>query len=228
MTAPESIAILVPVKDLSRAKSRLSPLLTLDERRELAWLLLQGTLRTIAAASAPGPRGLITNYPPAISLGRSLGFAIIEETQQISESASVDAASAQLERNGATGVLRIPLDLPVLAPDDLAPVLEAACSGAEAVLVPARDRLGTNALYRSPPTLFSSRFGPDSLTLHEQAARAVATDVRVLPIEGFALDIDDPQDVSELVRRAPACPGLDYLRSLDITTRLERMAREPA
>lgn len=228
MRAAADIAVLVPVKDLTRAKSRLSPLLSLDERRELAWALLQGTLRAIAAAETGGPRVVVSSYPPAIALARELGFGVIEEARQVSESDSVDAASAELERRGLAGVLRIPLDLPLLAPGDLTPVLEAARDGAAAVLVPARDRLGTNALYRAPPSLFPSQFGPDSLTLHERAARAVAADVRVLPVEGFALDIDDPQDVAELLRRGVPCPALDYLRSLDVVARLARFSREPA
>jgi 2-phospho-L-lactate guanylyltransferase (CobY/MobA/RfbA family) len=52
--------------------------------------------------------------------------------------------------------------------------------------------------------------------------------VRVLPVPGFALDVDDAADVAELVRLAQPCPALDYLRSLDIATRLERIARAPA
>jgi 2-phospho-L-lactate/phosphoenolpyruvate guanylyltransferase len=228
MIVPERIALLVPVKDLTRAKSRLSPLLSLEERRELAWLLLEGTLRTLAAADSGGPRAVVTSYAPAMALARELGFAVLEEAQQVSESASVDAASAALQRDGLAGVLRIPLDLPLLRPEHLAPLLQAAREGAAAVLVPARDRLGTNALYRSPPTLFPSHFGPDSLTLHERAARAAAADVRVLPLEGFALDIDDPADAAELLRRGDACPAADYLRGLELAARLERVAREPA
>jgi 2-phospho-L-lactate guanylyltransferase (CobY/MobA/RfbA family) len=52
--------------------------------------------------------------------------------------------------------------------------------------------------------------------------------VRVLDIPGFALDIDDPADVAELLRRNTPCPALTYLRSLDIATRLDRIARAPA
>jgi 2-phospho-L-lactate guanylyltransferase len=228
MTATGPVALLVPVKDLTRAKSRLAPLLSLAERRELAWRMLRGVLAALAAARHDGPRALVTSYAPAAALAREHGFMVIDEERQESESASVDAASAHLERAGVRGVLRIPLDLPHLGADDLAPVLRAAAEGCSAVLVPSRDGTGTNALYRAPPTLFPSRFGPDSLGLHQRAAQAAGASVRVLPVPGFALDIDDPADVAELVRRGTPGAALDYLHSLDIATRLKRMAREPA
>jgi 2-phospho-L-lactate guanylyltransferase len=231
MTAAADIAILVPVKDLTRAKSRLSSLLSLEERRALAWLLLEGVLGAVAAAGGVGRRVVVTNYSPAIALARERGFAVIEEARQVSESASVDAASARLQDEGVAGVLRVPLDLPLIVASDVSAVLAAATEAVAesvAVLVPSRDRQGTNALYRSPPTLFPSQFGPDSLVLHERAARAVSSAVRVLPVPGLALDIDDPADVAELLRLERPCAALDYLRGLDVAERLQRAARAPA
>jgi 2-phospho-L-lactate guanylyltransferase len=238
------VAILVPVKDLARAKSRLAPLLSLPERRELAWRMLETVLRALAAAAEafaapPFPatprlalrRVVVTSYAPAMELARALGFAVLEEARQVSESESVDAASATLAREGVTGVLRVPLDLPLLGAAHVTPLLQAIAEGAAAaqplaLLVPSRDRRGTNALYRSPPTLFPSRFGPDSLALHEQAARAAAPPgrVQVLPLDGFALDVDDPGDVAALLdARVPSgtsCPALDYLRALGVGERV--------
>ncbi len=228
MIAPADIAVLVPVKDLEQAKSRLSPLLALEERRELAWRLLERVLAELAAWDAGVRRVLVSNYAPAIERAQALGFAVIPEAEQISESTSVDAASAQLEAAGVRGVLRVPLDLPLFSAAALEPVLAEALAGRAAVLVPARDRMGTNALYRAPPTLFASHFGPDSLTLHTRAARAASGDVVEVEVPHLALDIDDPADVTELLRRDEPCPALAYLRSLDIAARLERMQRAPA
>jgi 2-phospho-L-lactate guanylyltransferase len=140
----------------------------------------------------------------------------------------VDAASATLQREGMAAVLRVPLDLPLIRTADLAAVLAAAAAGAQAVLVPSLSGTGTNALYRSPPTLFPSRFGPGSLALHEQEARRVTAAVRVLQLASLALDIDDAADVRELARRGEPCPALDYLRALGIERRLADRPRETA
>jgi 2-phospho-L-lactate guanylyltransferase len=217
---PSAIVVLVPVKDLEQAKTRLAPLLSREERRGLALLMLEGVLAEVARVKGVRSRVVVTSYAPAIALAGRLGCEVLRETHQVSESASVDAASAQLEREGVTGVLRVPLDLPLFQASALSPVLAEAHAGRRAVLVPSRDGTGTNALYRAPPTLFPSRFGPDSLRLHREAARRLTDQVAVLPVPALGLDIDDGADVAELLRRNQPCPALDYLRALDAGTRL--------
>lgn len=219
MASLAATVLLVPVKDLTRAKTRLAPLLTQAERRALAMTMLEGTLRAVCAVPGPCRRAVVTSYPPAAELAESLGMTVIREVRQRSESHSVDAASAALEREGAAAVLRIPLDLPLVRVEDLEAVL-ASGQGAQAVLVPSLTGTGTNALYRSPPTLFPSRFGSGSLALHQAAARRVAAAVTILPVERLALDIDDPADVRELLQRGTPCPALDYLRAIGIEERL--------
>ena len=214
------LAILVPVKDLSRAKTRLSTLLSEAERRELAHAMLGGVLTQVDRLPVDIDRIMITNYAPAIALARQHGFALIEEGEQTSESASVDAASTALEARGYHGVLRVPLDLPVLDVADLAAILSRARAGVQAVLVPSLQGTGTNGLYRAPPTLFASRFGPGSLAQHEAGARERTTAYEVLTLPSMALDIDDPEDIRLLLDRGVACPAVAYLESIGIHARL--------
>lgn len=221
MHTRQSSVILIPVKDPGTAKSRLSPLLTLSERRQLAWLMLEGVMRETARADSGWGRALVTSHQPAMELGESLGFRIIREARQVSESRSVDSASMLLEGEGVEGVLRIPLDLPLFSLSILHPLLERAEAAPGALLVPSRDGTGTNALYRSPPTGFPSRFGSGSRQLHQEEARLAGCELEVLSVEHLALDIDEPDDVAELVRRGQPCPALDFLRTLDIAGRLK-------
>ena len=246
MKAQGSRALLVPVKNLANAKTRLDSLLSLSERRELAWVMLEGVLAQIAGLDTTWERVMVTNYDPAIELARDLGFRVIQEVEQVSESHSVDFASGVLAGEGLSGVLRIPLDLPLLTQDALATVLEAtaietplntppsneipsnkipvveqAGGGPSAILVPSRDGTGTNAVYRSPPALFPSRFGPDSLSLHRSEARQAGCEPLILSSGAMGLDIDDPGDIAELVARGIKCPTLDYLRGIGIEGRLK-------
>lgn len=218
---PATTALLVPVKDLTRAKSRLAPLLSEAERRHLAEVMLEGTLRAVCAVPGDYRRVVVTNYAPAVALAETLGMDVLRETEQHSESHSVDAASAALQQEGVQGVLRVPLDLPLVQAADLVAVLAAAVQGARAVLVPSLSGTGTNALYRSPPTLFPSHFGQGSLALHEAEARRATGAVAILRRDGLALDIDDPADVRELMGRGVTCAAVEYLRGIGIRERLE-------
>ena len=216
-----TLALMVPVKDLDRAKTRLAPLLAAAERRALAAIMLEGTLRAGEGLEGVGRRVVVTSYRPAMELAGLHGFEVLREEGQRSESDSVDAACAALEREGVTAILRVPLDLPLLRGEDLAAIVQAARQGAQVVLVPSLDGTGTNALYRSPPGRFPSRFGSGSLALHMEESRRSGAEPRVLRLESLALDIDDEADLRELARRAAPCAALDYLRSIGITERLE-------
>ena len=217
-------ALLIPVKELANAKQRLSPLLAPGERQELARLMLSGVLEQVGGLAGPLRKVIVTSDEPAMALGGSMGFEIMPETQQISESDSVDRACAQLEREGVDGVLRVPLDLPLLAAGDLERVLALADEGLAAVLVPSADGTGTNALYRAPPGLFPSRFGPGSLALHEQLARERRAPYVVENLPSLALDIDDVADLRALLGQEMSCPVKDFLEGLGVRARLEEAA----
>lgn len=220
-------ALLIPVKELSNAKHRLAPFLSPAERRELAWLMLRGVMQAAAELPQSLRRIVVTSYAPAKELAAGMGFEVLSEVRQSSESESVDFASARLEQDGVAGVLRVPLDLPLINSADLARLLNsadnrAADQGAASIAVPSLEGTGTNALYRSPPTLFPSKFGPDSLAKHRAHACGVGVEMLVRKVPSLALDIDTPEDLKTLLETGMECPVRDYLKEIGVQ---ERMAQ---
>jgi 2-phospho-L-lactate guanylyltransferase len=61
--------------------------------------------------------------------------------------------------------------------------------------VPSRDGTGTNALLRTPPELFPSRFGAESCAKHLAEARARGAEIRVFRNARIELDIDEVEDL---------------------------------
>ncbi len=210
--------ILVPVKDHALAKSRMSPLLSPQERAQVAWSMLVDLVNAIEPL--PYPVALVTSSQQAGSLAGKLGWQVIREERQFSESASVDAASARLATAGVEAVLRLPADLPLIRSQDIADLFSHLVPAPCAVMVPSRDRTGTNALLRTPPAVFPSRFGPDSLKLHtEEAARA---GVRVVIVENprLAFDLDDATDIAHFLSHPADCETYRMLISLNVKERL--------
>jgi 2-phospho-L-lactate/phosphoenolpyruvate guanylyltransferase len=212
--------ILIPVKDLTRAKQRLASLMTQEERTRLAWAMLENTFAAVAKARNVDRVAVVTLYAPAIELAREYGVELIAETEQISESASVDFGSKEAKKRGATAVLRLPIDLPLVTAGDIETILEYDVEGPSIVIVPSRDGDGTNAILRRPPDLFPSHFGPGSLAKHLAEAAAVKAACRVIELHRIALDIDDPSDVSEFIRRGQGASVYELLAAMGVPKRL--------
>ncbi|HZF41556.1 MAG TPA: 2-phospho-L-lactate guanylyltransferase [Blastocatellia bacterium] len=218
--------ILIPVKDLRRAKQRLALLMTQEERTRLAWAMLENTFAAAAGARKVDRVAVVTLYAPAIELARKYGMESIAETEQISESASVDFGSKEVKKRGATAVLRLPIDLPLVTADDIDIILEHDGEGPSIVVVPSRDGMGTNAILRRPPDLFPSHFGPDSLAKHLAEAVAAKAACRVIELHRIALDIDDPSDVSEFIRRGQGASVYELLAAMGVPKRLSVKRRD--
>ena len=152
-------ALLLPVKDLRNAKKRLIGVLTPEERFSLAETMLADTVRAVQGVRRIEKIFVITNYEPAMQLAEENGWEILREEQQISESHSVDAASRLCEHRGVSGLLRLPLDLPLIQSADIDDLLAVECRAPSLVIVPSRDGTGTNAI---AIVIFKSR-GPSSM-----------------------------------------------------------------
>jgi 2-phospho-L-lactate guanylyltransferase len=186
----------VPVKDLSKAKERLSSILSQTERTVLAYAMLEDVLRAMKGSRLLDRLFVVTSDENAIELAKILGVEIIKETKQEGESTSVDYASKICKNMGAQSVLVIPGDTPLVTPGDVDLILEKERSYPSVVLVPARDDMGTNAIFRKPPDVIPSRFGYDSFKKHINEARQRNIPCEVYNLSTVALDVDEPEDLA--------------------------------
>jgi 2-phospho-L-lactate guanylyltransferase len=193
-------ALLLPIKDLKHAKQRLAGLLTPEERLGLAQAMLADTLRAVRGARLAEKIFVATNYEPAIRTAEENGWEILREERQISESASVDWASRICAQKNVTGLLRLPLDLPLVQPADLDELLALECAAPAVVIVPSRDGTGTNAILRMPPALFPSHFGEGSFVKHLAEAEAVRAHIIIRRNARLELDVDDEADLRVLLQ----------------------------
>jgi 2-phospho-L-lactate guanylyltransferase len=216
--------ILIPVKDLSLAKKRLAPLLTQEERMRLASAMLEMTLAASANVQTIDRIAVVTNYLPAMTLAEKYGMEVIEEISQISESISVDYGSLEVKKRGATAVLRLPIDLPLMTAGDIETILNYDDGTRSAVIVPSRDGTGTNAILRRPPDLIPSYFGAGSLAKHMAEVERVKSAFTLLSLPRMALDIDHPDDLVVLIKEGVGSPISDLLAELNIPGRIGRGA----
>ena len=193
-------ALLLPVKDLRNAKQRLVGILTPEERFALAHAMLADTVRAMCGVQRADKIFVVTNYEPAMQAARENGWQILSEDRQISESVSVDYASHCIESLGFTAVLRVPLDLPLIQSRDIDELLAIDFAAPAVVIVPSRDGTGTNAILRSPPTLFPSHFGSGSFAKHCAEADAAQVEIHHRRNPRLEMDVDDESDLRALLR----------------------------
>lgn len=192
------ITALLPVKSFHRSKQRLTGFLTPQERIELARTMFDdvwATLEDVLNKAKHFEQLLVaTSEPYVISRCQDRGIPCLVEEEQLSHTASVERATEWAVSRGATTLLSVPIDTPGVTGEEIAAILKAGESH-QVVVVPSADGLGTNALLRRPPAAIKPHFGPDSCRLHSEAARANGLLHQVLPLPGFAADIDTPEDL---------------------------------
>jgi 2-phospho-L-lactate guanylyltransferase len=162
--------------------------------------MLADTFRAVSGVKFAEKIFVITNYAPAMELGAKNGWETLREGHQVSESASVDLASRLCAGRGVTGLLRLPLDLPLIQPGDIDELLATECDAPAVVLVPSRDGTGTNAILRMPPTLFPSHFGPGSFAKHRSEAGQAEARIIIRRNARLEMDVDDEADLRALLQ----------------------------
>jgi len=194
-------ALLLPIKDLHHAKQRLAGILSPEQRFDLAQAMLADSLHAVRGVRSAAKIFVVTNYEPAAITAQHNGWELLHEDEQTSESASVDSASRICEERGVTSLLRLPLDLPLVQSVDIDALLEASCPSPGMLIVPSRDGTGTNALLRTPPTLFPSRFGTGSFAKHCGEARRAGACVTIHRNARLEMDVDDECDLRALMQQ---------------------------
>ena len=182
--------LILPVKRLADAKTRLAPLLELHQRRELMEALVARSLETLAGV--PGTELCVaTSDPRAADLAREHGAGVLDDGGLPWNEGLRHAISGL---SGVDTVAIVAGDLPLLAADDVVALLDAAPPRGVAI-GRARDG-GTNALCLRPPDLFVPSFGaPRSSAVHAALAAAAGAPAVIVDRLGLALDLDTPDDV---------------------------------
>lgn len=195
---------LLPVKDLVRAKSRLAGVLAPHERRALAQAMAEDVLTALTDSEQLAGVLMVSDDPGAELLAHRYGVELIEEAGLGCHGLNpvIAAGCARLVGKGASAIMVVHSDLPLLTPADvtaLNTVFEQA--DVDRVLSPDRARGGTNIFLFDSARLPAFHYGPGSCEAHVSAARAEGRQLRIESRARVALDIDEPADLLELLTR---------------------------
>ena len=211
--------IIVPVKDTSQSKQRLGELLSQDQRRQLAHVMLEDVLEAIAPLRDRAPCVLVTIDPFAKACAERYGMRTIDDGAHDRHTGAVDGGRRRLTDEGARGVITLPGDIPLVTSDEIGKVLDAHEQSRGFTIAPAGDKKGSNAVACSPPMAVPLRFGDNSFYPHLKAARKVGIEPVIKEFSGIATDVDTPEDIERLLRRDPnaRARATQFLHSIGLT-----------
>ena len=189
---------IVPMKPLRRAKSRLSAVLTRDERETLSERMLISTLELLGEVKDIERMLVVSRDSKALSIARKLGARTVAEQGAPELNNALIRATVVAQQFDVNGVLIIPADLPLLKVDDVEKLISLAVDPPVVVIAPDRRGTGTNALLSSPPGLIDYDFGTDSFERHVARAKEAGVRLVVCEIPSIGLDVDLPEDLEYL------------------------------
>jgi len=212
------LAIVVPVKAYADAKQRLEGVLTVEERADLAAAMAQDVLEVVAALRGCG-RYVVSDEPRALDLARALGLTALEDRERMGQSAAVRQGLRVAVADGYDAALTVPADVPGIEAVELKELCEFP-EEVDVVLVPDRERRGTNGLRLIPPDAIGLRFGDESLALHQAEAVRAQRTLAVVDLRSLACDLDRWDDLAAFMRCAPDTRTMRLLRDLRVADRL--------
>lgn len=192
---------IVPVKPLNHGKSRLSSVLSSEEREQLNKYLLTNTLSVLNSISEIEQVLVISRDSEAISIAREAGARTVMESGAPQLNLALARATIIAKTYSTRSVLILPIDLPLITQEDIHRLLEKAYDPPVVVIAPDRKHKGTNALLVNPAGLIEYEFGPDSFQKHCERARAAGARLEVVELSSIALDLDQPEDLEYMEKQ---------------------------
>ncbi|MFC4493962.1 2-phospho-L-lactate guanylyltransferase [Streptomyces ovatisporus] len=193
---PPAWTLLMPLKPLARAKSRLAPTAGASARAQLALAFAQDTVSAALACTAVRDVAVVTNDGQAAEALAALGARIVPDAPDAGlNPALAHGATAVRGIRPEAALAALNADLPALRPGELSRVLEAAARTPRAFLADAAGT-GTTLLSAMPGQLLAPHFGLRSRARH---ASSGATELFVSDAVSVRQDVDTEADLAAAV-----------------------------
>lgn len=196
----------LPVKRFGAAKRRLAAGVDDQRRPQLVAAMLGDVLEAIGGARSVERTIVVTSETRAAEMASAAGAEVVPDPDEGGHSGAALSGIARAEELGATCVILLPGDCPLLDPRELERLLTGMPEPYVGV-VPDRHGTGTNALALAPPQAIRPAFGEGSCARHVAAAREAGVAFAVEQLPSLALDLDTPADVVALTRELEAHRG---------------------
>ncbi|MFD3612537.1 2-phospho-L-lactate guanylyltransferase [Streptomyces atroolivaceus] len=187
-----SWSLVVPLKPLARAKSRLGRAVGGDLRPRLALAFAQDTVSAALSCRAVGDVVVVTDDPVAGEALAALGARTVADTPAAGLNAALEHGARWVRaRRAGAAVAVLNADLPALRPEELARVLEFS-EGFPRAFVGDAQGIGTTFLSATSGVELRPSFGGESRARHLASG---AVEVALPGLDSVRRDVDTGDDL---------------------------------
>ncbi len=195
---------IVPIKPLRYGKSRMSAVLSDEEREKLNLCMLRNTLNVLVSEKEIEEIFVVSRDSAALAIARDLNCKTVQEDGNPGLNLALKRATMIVKAYSKKGVVILPADLPLLTQADIDKFISLAGEPPSIVIAPDRRNEGTNAMLIQPTGLINYEFGPGSYQKHMEAAEKANAHIEICHLENLALDLDLPEDLEYLQQKQNA------------------------
>lgn len=208
------ITAIVPIKEFSKAKSRLAKILPLNVRVELSKAMLKDVV--LALASNCEIKNIVVITPnkdvdDVVIISKKVRVLHDNGIGQIF--ALEKALNYTLKTYNPDAVLIAVADLPSIRPQDISKMIRLIQAYRSIVLAPSTDG-GTNVMIQHPPAIIDLKYGPMSFKKHMEEVYRKKVFLQVYFSETTSIDLDTPDDLKHVLRIRTSYNTREILRKI--------------
>ena len=193
------IAAIIPMKSLHLAKSRLSNILTPEQRKNLAMYLLDATIKELKESKFISEIIIVSSDKAVKNYSCLKNLKFIKDYDAGVNNA-VKLADQYCINNDINANIVIPQDLPFISAKEIDEICNISNKYHKCIIIcPSKRFDGTNVLFRKPPTVIKTFYDDNSYINHLKEAHKFKIPIESLVIGKLRFDIDTKEDLLELI-----------------------------
>jgi 2-phospho-L-lactate/phosphoenolpyruvate guanylyltransferase len=195
----KKIAAVIPMKNLHYAKSRLSTILTLQQREKLVLFLFNITIRTLKKSQFISEIVVVSSDITIERLSFKNGLKFIKDFDSGVNNAVILADHYCIDNDIDANII-IPQDLPFISVKEIDYICNISEKYPKCVIIcPSKRFDGTNILFRKPPTVITTFYDNNSYFNHLKEAQKFNIPIELLNFDNLMFDIDTKEDLFEFL-----------------------------
>jgi 2-phospho-L-lactate guanylyltransferase len=195
----KKIAAVIPMKNLHYAKSRLSNILTLQQRKKLVLFLFNITIKTLKKSKFISEIIVVSSDKTIEKFSFKNGLIFIKDLDNGVNNAIILADRYCVQNNIDANIV-IPHDLPFISVKEIDYICNISEKYPKCVIIcPSKRFDGTNILFRKPPSVIVTFYDNNSYLNHLKEAEKFNIPLESINLDNLMFDIDTREDLLDFL-----------------------------